>query len=501
MTRCPRTLQRRLFSLCLVFFMLLGGALSWAACTPANQANPKEASSLTVASSAGSTADDTSAAAPSTDATETASESTAEGSSAVTGGSSATAEGPSSQSSSKQPSSEQAPKGLAFPESVDPSPELVGEKPTEMITPTYAKLFCAAKYPQGWTLVTLYDGQQFLVTPEADEEASKALEKVSSKDKKIQLVNGYPTRLYVAGSSCFHYLRALGALSDVRFASRKEDEFRPGPVQEALQGDQITYVGKFNTPDYETLVKDKCDFVEETAQVKYHPEVMEKWASLKIPALMDLSTYESHPLGRAEWIKVYGFLLGKEKEANAYFAKQEALSLENANLAPTDQKVIYFHVNSKKQVRLRYPGNFVDQLISMAGGTNLYTEENKDLPEKLQKILANHDGMSNFMSDDSKYFSLDQESFFQTAKDADCLLYNSTSSVELKDLKDLEELVPLISQFKAYQNHNIWCARKYAFHETDRMGEKIAEVRKILEAKGDLSKIDLSKLEFFYPVQ
>lgn len=465
MTRFPRTLQRRLFSLCLVFFMLLGGALSWAACTPANQANPKEASSLTVASSAGSTADDTSAAAPSTDATE------------------------------------QAPKGLAFPESVDPSPELGGEKPTEMITPTYAKLFCAAKYPQGWILVTLYDGQQFLVTPQADEEASKVLEEVSSKDNNIQLVNGYPTRLYVAGSACFHYLRALEALSDVRFASRKADEFRPGPVQEALTGDQITYMGKFNTPDYETLVKDKCDFVEETAQVKYHPEVMEKWASLKIPALMDLSTYESHPLGRAEWIKVYGFLLGKEKEANEYFAKQEALSLENAALAPTDQKVIYFHVNSKKQVRLRYPGNFVDQLITMAGGTNLYTEENKDLPEKLQKMLSNHDGMANFMSDDSKYFSLDQESFFQTAKDVNCLLYNSTSSVELKDLKDLEERVPLISQFKAYQNHNIWCARKYAFHETDRMGEKIAEVRKILEAKGDLSKIDLSKLEFFYPVQ
>ena len=35
--------------------------------------------------------------------------------------------------------------------------------------------------------------------------------------------------------------------------------------------------------------------------------------------MRDTSTYETHPLGRMEWIKLYGLLLGKEAEAQAHF--------------------------------------------------------------------------------------------------------------------------------------------------------------------------------------
>ena len=40
---------------------------------------------------------------------------------------------------------------------------------------------------------------------------------------------------------------------------------------------------------------------------------------LDIPVFVDYSSYESHPLGRTEWIKVYGAMLNKEKEAEAFF--------------------------------------------------------------------------------------------------------------------------------------------------------------------------------------
>ena len=33
---------------------------------------------------------------------------------------------------------------------------------------------------------------------------------------------------------------------------------------------------------------------------------------LGIPVLVDRSSYESNPLGRMEWLKLYGLLLGKE---------------------------------------------------------------------------------------------------------------------------------------------------------------------------------------------
>ena len=46
----------------------------------------------------------------------------------------------------------------------------------------------------------------------------------------------------------------------------------------------------------------------------YHkPEVQEKLEQFGIPVLVEHSSYESHPLGRTEWLKLYGVLLGKEE--------------------------------------------------------------------------------------------------------------------------------------------------------------------------------------------
>ncbi len=41
-----------------------------------------------------------------------------------------------------------------------------------------------------------------------------------------------------------------------------------------------------------------------------------------IPVLVERSSYESSPLARMEWIKLYGILLGKEALAEEVFARQ-----------------------------------------------------------------------------------------------------------------------------------------------------------------------------------
>ena len=46
---------------------------------------------------------------------------------------------------------------------------------------------------------------------------------------------------------------------------------------------------------------------------------------LNIPVFIDRSSYEDHPLGRVEWVKVYGVLLGKEDGAAAAFEAQRKL--------------------------------------------------------------------------------------------------------------------------------------------------------------------------------
>ena len=46
---------------------------------------------------------------------------------------------------------------------------------------------------------------------------------------------------------------------------------------------------------------------------------------LDIPVFIDRSSYESQPLGRTEWIKLYGAMLDKEEEAADFFANQASI--------------------------------------------------------------------------------------------------------------------------------------------------------------------------------
>ena len=46
---------------------------------------------------------------------------------------------------------------------------------------------------------------------------------------------------------------------------------------------------------------------------------------LGIPVFIEHASYENHPLGRTEWIKVYGVLLDKEEEAEAFFNSQASV--------------------------------------------------------------------------------------------------------------------------------------------------------------------------------
>lgn len=72
-------------------------------------------------------------------------------------------------------------------------------------------------------------------------------------------------------------------------------------------------------PDYELILSGGCGLAVESTMVNHVPEVREKLEELGIPVLIDQSSYESHPLGRTEWIKLYGALLGKGGACAAAF--------------------------------------------------------------------------------------------------------------------------------------------------------------------------------------
>ena len=65
---------------------------------------------------------------------------------------------------------------------------------------------------------------------------------------------------------------------------------------------------------------------------------------LDIPVFIDRSSYESQPLGRTEWIKLYGAMLDKEEEAADFFASQASVVENLKDFQNTEKTVAFFYI-------------------------------------------------------------------------------------------------------------------------------------------------------------
>lgn len=151
--------------------------------------------------------------------------------------------------------------------------------------------------------------------------------------------------------------------------------------------------------------------------------------------LVDHSSYEAHPLGRTEWIRLYGVLTGKEKEAEAAFAKQEAAlqrvteegsDAENAGgSVKTEQtaqaekpSAAFFYITNQGSVNVRRSSDYIPKMIELAGG----------------RYIFGH------LGDDGKRSStvnMQMEEFYAAAKESDYLIYNSTIDGEIHSISEL----------------------------------------------------------------
>ncbi len=57
--------------------------------------------------------------------------------------------------------------------------------------------------------------------------------------------------------------------------------------------------------------------------ITHNPEVKEKLEELGIKVMIERSSYEKHPLGRLEWIKLFGVLFGREQQAKAFLMRRQ----------------------------------------------------------------------------------------------------------------------------------------------------------------------------------
>ena len=335
----------------------------------------------------------------------------------------------------------------------------------------YAKNFSVDYYNGVYALIPMSDGSRYLTVPPG-REVPRGI------DKDITVLRQPVKNIYLVATSAMCLFDALDSLDHIRLSGTKAENWYIENARKAMQTGGILYAGKYSAPDFELIMANGCNLAIESTMINHTPEVKEKLEEVGIPVLTDQSSYESHPLGRTEWIKLYGVLLGKEAVAQRLFDEQAAYMNDVASQENTGKTVAFFYISSSGLAVARKSGDYVTRMIELAGGNYIF------------KNLGDPNSATSTVT-------LEMEKFYATAKDADFIIYNSTIDGEISSLNELVGKNSLLKDFKAVKNGNVWCTNQNLFQETTQLGLVIADMRRMLTESDE----GLNKLHFMYRLQ
>lgn len=296
------------------------------------------------------------------------------------------------------------------------------------MTVEYAENFSIKLYKGGYRMVTAgAEGKSFLVVPEG-------MTVPADLDAGVAILQQPIDKMYVASANMMGLLDELDALSAVKLVATDVSGWHLPNIKAAMEAGSIAYSGKYSAPDFEMITNANIQLHVDTAMIDDTPEVEEKFDELGIPTLIENSSAENHPLGRIEWVKVLGVILGRETEANALFEAKKEVYNACLDTEGTGTTVALGYITSKGKGYARNGGDYLAQMIDLVGG------------EYFQKDLnPEASGNSNMTI----------EEWYALFKDADYLFYWNLG----EKFYSIEEMIaynPLFADFKSVQNGNVW---------------------------------------------
>jgi iron complex transport system substrate-binding protein len=330
----------------------------------------------------------------------------------------------------------------------------------------YATEFAVDYYDNGFTLISIADGSRFLLNTE-DKEVPQDLA------DDITVLKAPVSDIYLVASATMDMFCSIGALDSICLSGLTTEKWEIPEAKEAMESGQILYAGKYNAPDYELICSKNCELAVESTMIGHAPEVKENLESFGIPVLVDHSSYEANPLGRTEWVKLYGVLTGKEEEAVKAFEEQKQYVEELSDAEDTGKTVAFFYITTAGTVSVRKSNDYVPKMIDLAGGSY---------------IFENLKGEDNAASS----VNMQMEEFYAQAKDADYLVYNSTIDGNLETIEDLLGKSSLFENFKAVKNGNVWCIGQNLYQDTMDTGSIIHDFHEMLTSE------DTDELTYMY---
>ncbi len=336
--------------------------------------------------------------------------------------------------------------------------DVFGLKYSHSLDTEYAKVFTVDYYEDGYVLLTVKeDDSKYLIVPEGRD--IKVTDDVTIIKRPIE-------NIYLVSSASMDMFVGISALDSIKFSGRQADDWYIKEAADAMNEGKIVYAGKYSKPDYELIVSGGCDLVIENTMIYHSPDVLEQLKIFNIPYIIDYSSYEEHPLGRVEWIKFYGALLGKDDEAKAIFDEEKALVDKIKESDETGKSVAFFYITSNNLVQVKKSSDYIPKMIDIAGGDYIFDNLDDDSSAKTT-------------------VNMQIEEFYKTAKDADIIIYNTSIDTNVNSLDDLYAKCDLLKDFKAVKEGNVWCTSQDMYQQSLSAAYMIEDLNKVFNGRYD----------------
>ena len=218
---------------------------------------------------------------------------------------------------------------------------------------------------------------------------------ISNKEKSnlsnIKLIKTPITHVLAYSSTYISFMDALGEIEKIKGVTYSQGLYN-SKIIEQLNSKQTIDVGNDQEPDKELIVSLKPNLA-----LIYPSNGNHDWfSSFDIPTISNVEYLETHPLAQAEWIKLYGILFEKEKEADSIFKYIEQQYNSEVISNPGEIKPTVLCGELYDNV-WTLPGgrSLTAQLIKDAGGTYFFSNDTTTGSKKLdfEYILKNDTGL------------------------------------------------------------------------------------------------------------
>ena len=348
------------------------------------------------------------------------------------------------------------------------APEIPGLRFVKRMNLRYAETFDIYFYERNFAVIDVHGAARYLLVPEGEQVPAELPADYVILKKPLD-------NIYLAATAAMSLFEVNGALDRVRFTGTRAEGWHIAAPKQALSSGAMRFAGKYSAPDYELLTSEGCDLAIESLMILHAPEVKEMFERLGIPVFVDYSSNEGHPLGRTEWVRLYGVLTDRSEAAENFFNAQCEQMDALRDLPQSGKTVAFFAMNRDGSFVVRRRTDYVPKMIKLAGGS--YVGVGPDEPGR------------------SSVQRVSREAFFEAARDADILVYNATVEAPLGSLSELLEKDELFSDFKAVKERRVYQLGSDMYQSADAVAELTRDFSRVLHGEEERGLSYLRRIE------